>query len=505
LIKKEVAGQRLEAFILSPDEQYVLFFDPVQRNYFSYERVTGKIRNLTSSINGKWTALDREDEPKPAYYPLGIGGFFKNSNSVLLYGQYDVFKVDLSGKEAPVNLTNGYGQKYHIIFRLAMKGPYRPHEIGDAQLFSTFNTTTKEAGFYEIAKGSDPGKLTMQPAKFTDPIKAEDSNIYMVKRMDVSRFPNLYLTSDFRNFKPVTDIHPEEKYNWMSSELISFTCLDGSVTQGVLYKPQDFNPNKKYPLIFYFYEQLSDDLHEYMEPVPSEGTLDIPLYVSNGYLVFTPDIHYKVGHPGQSAYNTIIAAANYLKQKPYVDGKKMALQGMSFGGFQTNYIITHSHLFAAAMSASGMTDFVSIYNSVIGNGSSRQRQYELYRDRIGATLWERPDLYIENSPILRANFVQTPLLMMANNNDGDVPHQQGIEFFTGLRRLGKKVWMLQYDGQEHGLGGPTAPYDLSTRMFQFFNHYLKGAPAPVWMTKGVPARMKGIESGLELDTSGEEP
>jgi dipeptidyl aminopeptidase/acylaminoacyl peptidase len=156
------------------------------------------------------------------------------------------------------------------------------------------------------------------------------------------------------------------------------------------------------------------------------------------------------------------------------------------------------------MASSGMSDFISAYGSVIGNGTSRQRQYELYRDRIGATLWERPDLYIENSPVLKADKVTTPLLMMNNKADSDVPFPQGVEMFTALRRLGKKAWMLQYDGEDH-MVFDNAAQDLTIRMTQFFDHYLKGAPAPRWMTEGVPARVKGIDSGLELDTSGRQP
>jgi dipeptidyl aminopeptidase/acylaminoacyl peptidase len=195
----------------------------------------------------------------------------------------------------------------------------------------------------------------------------------------------------------------------------------------------------------------------------------------------------------------------YLAKRSYVDAKRMGLQGHGFGGFETNYIITHSNLFAAAMSASGVTDFVSAYGSIIGDGSSRQRQYELYRDRIGASLWERPDLYIENSPVFWADRVTTPLLMMTNYNDGDVPCQQGIEFFTALRWLGKKAWMLQYDGEGHQIYSKTAQEDLTIRMAQFFEYYLKGEPPPKWMTIGVPAKLKGIDIGLEIDESGVKP
>ncbi|GGB24038.1 hypothetical protein GCM10011511_54930 [Puia dinghuensis] len=323
--------------------------------------------------------------------------------------------------------------------------------------------------------------------------------------MTAEQSMNLFLTTDFSHYTRISNIFPERNFNWLTTELVTWKTFDGTIDQGILYKPENFDPHKKYPMLIHYYERKSDNLHNFIRPEPSNSELNIPFFVSHGYLVFTPDIHYKVGRPGKSAYNAIVSGALYLASRSYVDDKKMGLQGFSFGGFETNYVITHSHLFAAAMSVSGMSDFISAYGSIIYDGTSRQRQYELYRDRMGTTPWQRPDLYIENSPVLRADKVTTPLLMMANTEDANVPVQQGIEFFTALRRLGKKVWMLQYDGENHNLAGQLAKKDLTERMFQFFNYYLKGEPAPKWMTKGIPAALKGIDTGLEFDTSGSKP
>lgn len=179
----------------------------------------------------------------------------------------------------------------------------------------------------------------------------------------------------------------------------------------------------------------------------------------------------------------------------------MGIQGHSRGGWETNFLVTHSKLFAAAMSASGFSDYVCLYNGIRSarlEGGSRQGSFESSYQRIGATLWERPDLYIENSPIFKANEVTTPLLMMANKADDDVPFEQGIEFFTALRRLRKKVWMLQYDGEGHMVLSNKAARDLTVRMKQFFDLYLMGAPAPKWMLTGIPAKMKGVVDGLDL-------
>ncbi|HVS95099.1 MAG TPA: prolyl oligopeptidase family serine peptidase [Puia sp.] len=222
--------------------------------------------------------------------------------------------------------------------------------------------------------------------------------------------------------------------------------------------------------------------------------------MSNGYLVFTPDMHYRIGHPGQSVVNTIVSAAECLSRRPYVDARHMGIQGHSRGGWETNYILTHTHLFAAAMSSSGFCDYVALYNGarLLRSGISRQTTYEKVYQRIGTTLWDRPDLYIENSPIFQAAKVTTPVLMMANKVDNDVPFEEGVQLFTALRRLGKRAWMLQYDGQSHLVTSERAMTDLETRMKQFFDVYLKDSACPRWMLYGIPAKDKGVEDGLQL-------
>lgn len=274
----------------------------------------------------------------------------------------------------------------------------------------------------------------------------------------------------------------------------------GNYSQGILYKPEDFSPQKKYPLIFYYYERLSDNLNVYINPSASTGPMNIAWFVSHGFLVFTPDIYYKIGYTGESAYRSVVSAADFLSKMPFVDEKKMGIQGHSFGGYETNYIVTHTNIFAAACAAAGVTDFVSAYGQLSG-GISRQYLYEVGQSRIAGTLWEKTDSYIRNSPVFYANRVNTPILLMYNKEDPAVPFSQGIEFFTALRRLNKRVWLLQYDGEGHRMEeNGQAAQDYNIRLTQFFDHFLKNVLAPKWMTKGLPAKMKGIDNGLELDT-----
>ena len=172
--------------------------------------------------------------------------------------------------------------------------------------------------------------------------------------------------------------------------------------------------------------------------------------------------------------------------------------GQSWGGYQVAYLITQTNMYAAAWAGAPVVNMTSAYGGIRWeSGMSRQFQYERTQSRIGGTLWEKPDLYIRNSPLFHLPKVQTPVVIMANDADGAVPWYQGIEMFTDLRRLGKPVWLLQYNGEAHNLVKRENRKDISIRELQFFDHYLKGAPAPVWLEKGVPAVEKGRNWGLE--------
>jgi len=518
LIGKNLPSSIVGSYHLSPAEKYVVYYDPKIRDYFSYEVATGKRSNITAGSGATWTTYIERDIPYAPYVPAEgwLMSWIKDDKAVLLYDQCDIFQADLSGKKPAKNLTGGYGRAHNIAFRFALKegDVYNENEF---IVLSAFNRSNKNDGFFSLKLGSDQGLqlLTMKPCMFKGtweahnanvfyPIKARDTNVYMVRCESAEESPNFFWTSDFKTFHRLTTLHPEKSYNWLTTQLIIWKAPDGSTCQGVLYKPENFDPKKKYPLLFYYYENLTERCFEFLSPHFTDGQLNIPYYVSNGYLVFTPDIHYKIGHTGQSVVNTIISAAKYLSALPYVDSKHMGIQGHSRGGWETNFLVTHTHLFAAAMSASGFCNYTNLYDAVYSEGGSRQDAYEMLFQRMGASLWKRPDLYVENSPIFKADKVTTPLLMMSNNGDNDVPFEQGVQFFTALRRLGKKVWMLQYDGEDHTVGGKAAG-DLEIRMKQFFDHYLKGAPCPKWMLDGIPASRKGIDDGLELDTTGREP
>ena len=372
---------------------------------------------------------------------------------------------------------------------------------GQTLLLRAFNEKTKYDGVYtlKLEKDEKPVMITMLPNSIQVQ-KARKADKYLVQKADVSE-SELFVSDDLKQLNKITDVAKQQQdYNWLTVELVKWKMFDGKEAEGLLFKPENFDPKKKYPVIFYFYERNADGLYTYRTPAPSASTINIAYFVSNGYLVFDPNIYYKDGEPGESAYNSVVSAAKYLGKMPWVDSTKMAIQGQSWGGYQVAYLVTRTKMFAAAGAGAPVANMTSAYGGIRwGSGLNRQFQYERSQSRIGATLWERRDLYIKNSPLFQADKVSTPLLIMHNDKDGAVPWYQGIEYFTALRRLGKKVWMLQYNDEDHNLVERRNRKDLSIRLSQFFDHYLKGAPAAKWIKDGVPAIAKGIEWGTEVE------
>lgn len=508
------------ALFFSPQGRYTAYYDLQKRNYYSYDLASGRAKNLSAAV-----PYPLYDEQRAKERPLDvvsihdIVGWLADESGLLVYDQYDIWHLDPLGVHPPVNLTNGYGRRHGIQLRLLNRDLYRTDlDKGRTLILNAVNEKNQHMGYYRLTLGKkgDPEQLVMEACTWggtayggMDPVKAYSTNKWLVSRQTASEAPDLYVTSDFTHFKRLTHLQPQEGYNWLTAELLSWKRPDGKLNQGVLYKPGNFDPSKKYPVIFYYYERLSQDVFVYKRPLFSSGPINIPWFVSHGYLVCTPDIYYTPGKTGQSVMQSVVSAARYLSTFSFVDAKRMGLQGHSFGGYETNYLISHTHLFAAAAEAAGTSDCVSEYGAIRGE-PGRENQinqviiYENGQYRMGATLWLKPEAYIENSPIFKAMDVTTPLLMMHNKEDGNVRWGQGMEWYAGLRRLGKKVWMLEYEGEGHSVGGRNA-VDYTLRLMQFFDHYLKGTPPPKWMTKGIPARLKGVETGYELDTNAQKP
>lgn len=503
-IKRELIKQK-NSGSLSPAGKYFIWYNETDSSYYAKSTDINHPEeiSLTHMIPVSFynEIDDRPTEPRP----YGIAGWSDEDRFVYIYDRYDIWKIDPSGERVPVNVTKTFGRRNKTRLRyvkLDKELDFIP--VNETILLSAFDERTMSSGYFSTKLNAikDPDLLVMDKASFgRTMLKAKNDDKLLWTKENVKTYPDLWCSNlRFEHVKRMSDANPQIKdYNWPKVELVEWTSFSGEKLKGLLYTPENLDKNSKYPLLVYFYERSSEGMYRHSYPRASHSTINIPFYVSNNYVVFVPDITYKIGYPGQSAYNAIVSGTKFLVQKyPFINEKKMGLQGQSWGGYQTAYLITQTDMYAAAMAGAPVSNMTSAYGGIRwGTGISRMHQYEHTQSRIGGTLWEKPLFYIENSPVFYAPKVKTPLLMMHNDKDTAVPWWQGIEMFVALRRLDKPVWMLTYNGEPHNL--PTKSWanrvDLSTRMFQFFNHYLKDKPAPEWMEKGVPAIEKGKNLG----------
>lgn len=488
---------------LSPRARFACWYDMARRHWFALDVQTRTPKLLTKNIPVPlYNELNDVPDDPQAHGMLGWTG---GDSLLFIYDRYDIWSADPTGSKPATNLTAGTGRAQNISFRYVRTDPEeRFIKQGSSLLLRTFDRTAKCAGFsvLRLAKPAAPERLVLERRDFGTPVKAKNDSVFLYTRSSFSECPDLYTVrgTGFETPTRVSDINPQQQeYLWGTAELFSWKATDNTPLEGLLYKPENFDPKHKYPMLVYYYERNSDYLYRYTPPQPSRSIINPAYCVSNGYVVFVPDIRYRVGHPGKSAYECIIPAVKKLIGTGFVNPTRIGLQGQSWGGYQTAYLVTQTSMFRAAMAGAPVANMISAYGSIRPEaGMSRMSLYEKNQSRIGGTLWEKRDLFIENSPIFFADKVTTPLLIMANDNDGQVPWYQGIELFTALRRLGKQTWMLTYNGEAHNLLQRKNTKDLSIRMMQFFDHFLKDAPMPVWMKEGVPAINKGKTMGVEV-------
>jgi len=477
----------------SPDGKYGVSFDG--KDWWSIDLATARRHNLTGSLGVSFRDEDFDSPGTPR--PYGLAGWTSDSNSILLYDRYDIWQFSVAGDTARI-VTDGIGRKEKIQFRHQRFGEERrspferaaPIDPSKPLLLRAENIATRDSGFWQdsLQSNDPPRKLLMAAKSYSAPEKAKNADVVLLSATRFDEFGDLLLTnSRFENIRKVSNANPQKDHLlWGAAELVSFRNLDGRPLQAALFKPENFDPNKKYPLMVYIYERLSQTLHQFRNPAPGHS-VNVSYYVSNGYIVLTPDIAYTIGYPGQSALKCVLPAIDSVVAKGYIDENAIGIQGHSWGGYQIAHMVTQTTRFKAAAAGAPVANMTSAYNGIRwGSGLPRQFQYERTQSRIGGSLWQYPTRFLENSPLFHADRVQTPLLMLHNDQDDAVPWQQGLEFFLALRRLGKETYLFNYNGEPHGLRKRPNQKDYTMRLRQFFDHHLKGAPKPAWMERGIP-------------------
>ena len=496
---------------LSPGGNYALYFNADDDNWYAVRMSDGHKTNLTGKLGVKFQSEtdDRPEHPSP----YGQAGWSEGDQSVLLYDRYDIWTVMADGSGGRM-ITNGLGRKQQIVFRYPRteQAPpsAEPEEGGPRQrqadqpavslarpiILSAVDERTKASGLYRVTLNNpaEPVELVMMDKAFGVPIKARNADVYVFTLSRFEEFPNLWVSSGaFTDMKKVSDANPQQaQYNWGRSELVDYVNADGKHLKAILTRPENFDPSKRYPMLVYIYEQLTNNLHRYVAPAPGGSSINVTRYVSNGYVILQPDIVYDLGYPGQSALKCVLPAVQKALSMGFIDPERIGIQGHSWGGYQIAYMITRTNIFRAVEAGAAVDDMFGGYGGIRwGTGMSRAFQYEKTQSRIGVPPWQNPMLYLENSPLFYIENIHTPYLTMANDEDDAVPWQQGIQFFTAMRRLGKEAYMFTYNGEKHGLRQRENQKHWTVHLAEYFDYFFKDAPKPEWMEKGVPYLEKG--------------
>ena len=486
--------------IWSPNGEYALFYDGEKKVWYKLNPVSGELTDISTDIG--YPIYDEEhDLPKPAD-SYGIAGWMSEGDEVVLYDKYDMWVVDLTGKNVVYSLTGGWGRKNNISLRL-LKSDYDSRWIDVKQnvLLKTVNTETLDQGVYLLTSSGKIRKLMEGAYALNFNELTRDRKYCMFIRQSYSEFRDIWWSkTNFAHPVKITETNPQQKeYYWGSVKLVEWVNFEGKRNRGLLYLPENYDSTKRYPVIVNFYETHTGDLHTYQLPSLSSAMINTVTYVSNGYVVFMPDVHFTIGTPGESCYNAVVSGTQMLIDRGIADKDRIGVQGHSWSGYQVAYLVTRTNMFKCASPGAAVSNMVSAYTGVrTGSGMPRMFMYEETQSRMGKTLWDDPEAYIKNSPIFYADKIQTPLLIFHCDGDEAVPYSEGLNLFLAMRRLHKPAWLLNYKGDRHFLYNKAAEIDWTIRLQQFFDYYLKDTPMPRWMKEGINVNERGVDQKYDL-------
>lgn len=504
IARGQLLGQH--EFGISPDGRRFLYW--ADGRYQAYDLEAGTARTLPGGENGEF--IDAEWDyvgPRPAY---GVEGFAADGSGVIVRERYDLVFLPF-GRGTPRNLTSGEGARREIVFRHVRTEPIPPTaprrvrtgreiDLDRPLTLSAYGQWTKKHGFYRL-RGSRLDELLYDDARFSTPVRAADADRLLLTRQTFREFPDLRVADlAFRDMRRISDANPQQaEYVWGRSMLFDYENPEGVRLQGVLMIPDDYREGERRPMLVTFYEKNSQNLHRHLAPsyLSSMGRLT-PEALSRGYLMMLADVHFRTGSSHTDMLESVEAATRKVIEMGYADPDRIGVHGHSYGGEGAAFIGVRSKMFAAVGMGAGVTDIEADFNQSWGwsyqlnegIGESGHDYYLFGQGRWGTTPFDDPELFRHESAITHVREAEAPFLIMHGTADPVVDFSEGMNFYQALRYNGKEAIMLAYPGEGHGLRGVANRRDLTIRYFDFFDHHLKGAPAPAWMTSGVPYLVK---------------
>ncbi len=483
--RAKVTEKQRENGRLSPNGKYVVYYK--LPHWYLFDIKKNKAINLTEKLD---VQFDDEDNDRPIEADsYGFGGWIDEDKAFLIYDKFDIWKFNTKDGKAE-NITKNFGRENKYQFRI--------RKLDKNKKYFNNDETVLLRAYHDMKKFTALYSLNLKSKKLSEHIeengivtllaKASKANKILFTKESFDVFPDLWIKGDdFRDVKRLTNFQSQvEKFKWGKPELIDWLNIDGVPIQGVVYKPENYDPNKQYSVFIYYYRFFSPRMYEFPDVVVNHRP-NIPVFLGDDYVVFYPDIRFEIGRPGYSATKSLVPGVQKLIEMGIADPDAIGLHGHSWSGYQTAFVVTQTDIFKCAVAGAVVSNMTSAYSGIRwGTGLARQFQYERTQSRIGGSLWEYPERYIENSPVFFADKINTPILIQHGDEDEAVPWYQGIEYYLALRRLGKDIIFLHYEGEPHWLGKYPNKLDYSIKMKEYMDYHLKGTPAPDWIINGVP-------------------
>ena len=479
-LKERIEDQYLQA---SPGGKYLLYMQADQ--YWTVDTATKATANISKAAATSF--INRESDftikQKPTF---GLAGWTSNDDAVIVYDKFDAWRLAANGSSA-IRLTDGSAEQ--VRYRYVRLDPDEEWiDTAKPVHFSLFGVWTKRSGYARLNPGATATtQLIADDRGISGLAKAEKADVYAYVTQRFDDPPRVMVGGAvLSDAAAVARTNPfAADYAWGRSELLEYKNERGERLQATLTYPAGYQPGKKYPMVVYVYERLSDGLHRWSSP-SDRDPYNAAVFTSLGYAFLQPDISFKPREPGLSVVDCVGAAVKKAIATGAIDPGKIGSVGHSWGGFDTVYLSTHTSLFAAGVAGAPITNLVSNYGSHHwGSGIAETDHIETGQQRMEVPLWEDLPAYIRNSAVFGVGTMKTPLLIAFGDNDGTVHWHQGVELYNIARRAKKDVVLLVYGGEDHSNRRKPNQVDYHRRIVQWFGHYLKGEPAEPWVTQGV--------------------
>lgn len=466
----------------SPSGRKLAWYDG--RHYWVLDVESGARTNVSAQVTADFSSVDW-DYPGDLVPPAGFGGWTTDERAVLVYDEFDVWSLAVDGSGGR-RLTEG--RRDRVVHRLTSLGQEdEGFDLSRPVYLSLRGKYSKQTGYARLTRNGVE-RLVLADARIIRLARADSADVYAYTRERFDDSPDWYVGDPrLADARQVSRTNPfQDDYAWGRGELIEFTSATDRPLQAALYYPANYDSTRQYPMIVYTYELLSQNVHNYV--VPSERSYyNFAAWTAQGYFVLAPDIVFRGRDPGLSVLESVEPAVQAVVARGLVDSTRVGHIGHSWGGYEAAFLPTRTHIFAASVAGAPITNFLSFAGAIHWTpGMPEMDHWETGQARMDVPYWEDLDAYLRNSPVAKVHELRTPMLMMFGDSDGTVDWHQGIEFYNFARRAGREDFvLLVYPGEDHGLRKRENQIDYHRRILQWFGHYLKGEPAPAWMTEGV--------------------